>query len=356
MSALLKYPSTNNFRHTVDEILKRSDYWGEPKNIRFSRTVKIHGTNASIVYDLKTRDVKAQSRNRILSLGNDNAGFALWVDTNKARIVEIIQDFLSDYLSPLEEEDFQEYGWSHFVLYGEWFGPGIQKNVAVNKLDSKKFAIFAYCFSDGGEDTHTLNFITDDKKENQTFNNPDIEMYPITAFGYDEVTVDFSDSDKLIKAQEQFLTDAEEVGKNCPVASYFGIDGPGEGHVYVPMSYLDTRIKFKVKSKAHTVSKTKVLSAKDIKRVAEVSDFVKDICTEARLEQGIEYLKEMEIPLEAGSTGDYIRWVVLDTFKEEGDIIEKSGFTEKDVKNALGKISRSFFLNEITSIKNLEAK
>lgn len=356
MAALLKYPSTNNFRHTVDEIMKKPGYWGEPKNIRFGRTVKIHGTNASIVYDLKTRDIKAQSRNRVLSLGSDNAGFALWVDTNKARIIEIIQDFLSDHLIPLEEEDLQAYGWSHFVLYGEWFGPGIQKNVAVNKLDSKKFAIFAYCFSDGGEEIRMLEFITGYKKEVLTFTNPDIDMYPITAFGYDEVTVDFSDTNELINAQERFIADAEEVGKKCPVASYFGIEGPGEGHVYTPMAYLDTKIKFKVKSKAHTVSKTKVLSAEDIKRVSEVSDFVKDICTEARLEQGIEYLREMEIPLEPVSTGDYIRWVVTDTFKEEGDIIEKSGFAEKEVKGALGKISRSFFLNEITSIKNLEAK
>ena len=350
---LIKYPSTNNFRHSVDDVLKKPGYYSDSSNIVFARTVKIHGTNASIVYNIRTKDIVAQSRNRILTLKSDNAGFAAWVDTNKLQILDTIQNFLTTYASTHEELIAD--GWDNLVIYGEWFGPGIQKNVAVNNLDTKKFAVFATALAHDYEDaadagsSKILEFIN--VSNQSAFIKPEIEMYPISIFGYDEVVVNFSNVDTLIKAQDEFAEDAESIGKQCPVASYFGIDGPGEGHVYIPLGNIDTGIKFKVKSKAHTVAKTKVLNVKDIKRLTRVSEFIDTVCTPARLEQGIEYLKEMNIPLDASSTGEYIRWVVLDTLKEEGDVIEQSDFNEKEIKNSLGKMSRTYFLNEVNTIK-----
>ncbi len=50
--------------------------------IEFDATVKIHGTNASVVYN-KDGSYYVQSRNRIISVNDDNAGFAKFVDDNK---------------------------------------------------------------------------------------------------------------------------------------------------------------------------------------------------------------------------------------------------------------------------------
>lgn len=80
-------------------------------------TEKINGTNACIV--IYNGQVKAQSRNRMITPDDDNAGFAKWVYDNAG--------VLTDTLG---------YGYH----YGEWFGPGIQKNPL--GVESKRFALF----------------------------------------------------------------------------------------------------------------------------------------------------------------------------------------------------------------------
>lgn len=80
-------------------------------------TEKIDGTNACVViYD---GQVKAQSRNRMITPDDDNAGFAKWVYENAGALTDTLG-----------------YGYH----YGEWFGPGIQKNPL--GVESKRFALF----------------------------------------------------------------------------------------------------------------------------------------------------------------------------------------------------------------------
>ena len=81
-------------------------------------TEKIDGTNGMIYINPITNEIKAGSRNRWLSLGNDNYGFALWVEKNK--------DFLIETLG-------------HGHHYGEWWGQGIQRNYGLNH---KRFSLF----------------------------------------------------------------------------------------------------------------------------------------------------------------------------------------------------------------------
>lgn len=78
---------------------------------------KIDGTNSAIII----RDgvvVGCQSRNRLITPENDNFGFARWVSEN------------GDELAGLGDG-------RHF---GEWAGPGIQKNP--HGFSSKKFMLF----------------------------------------------------------------------------------------------------------------------------------------------------------------------------------------------------------------------
>jgi hypothetical protein len=106
-------------------------------------TEKIDGTNAAIVVQtadpnaeveldddyllgyLETSEdgaliVGAQSRNRLLTLGSDNAGFAGWVSRNAESLATI--------LGP---------GY-HF---GEWWGSGIQRRYGLTG-DDKRFSLF----------------------------------------------------------------------------------------------------------------------------------------------------------------------------------------------------------------------
>lgn len=81
-------------------------------------TEKIDGTNACVyVPEVESSPVLAGSRNRWLSVGEDNFGFAKWVDENSAALRE---------LGP-------------GLHYGEWWGLGIQRGYG---LKEKRFSLF----------------------------------------------------------------------------------------------------------------------------------------------------------------------------------------------------------------------
>jgi len=91
-----------------------------PKMARLSRncviTEKIDGTNAQIFFD-EEGNMKVGSRNRWISTGDDNCGFAKWCYDN--------------------EECLQKLGpGRHF---GEWWGQGVQRKYG---MDHKVFSLF----------------------------------------------------------------------------------------------------------------------------------------------------------------------------------------------------------------------
>ena len=103
-----------------------------PKIARLNRdivvTEKLDGTNAAIgIIDRDPTsvadggeplfDVYAQSRTRIITPGDDNFGFAAWVEAHREQLITTLGPGL------------------HF---GEWFGKGIQKHPS----DIRRFALF----------------------------------------------------------------------------------------------------------------------------------------------------------------------------------------------------------------------
>lgn len=99
------------------------DFKAWPKIARLNREVviteKIDGTNAAIIIT-EDGEVGAQSRNRLITVGDDNYGFASWVDRNKDALVKM--------LGPGR----------HF---GEWWGAGIQRGYGLTGSD-KRFSLF----------------------------------------------------------------------------------------------------------------------------------------------------------------------------------------------------------------------
>jgi len=98
------------------------EFKGWPKIYRVSQTKvviteKIDGTNACVI--VKDGDVVgAQSRKRLITPEADNFGFARWVENNRWELA----------------------GLGDGYHYGEWAGPGIQKNP--HNLDEKTFFLF----------------------------------------------------------------------------------------------------------------------------------------------------------------------------------------------------------------------
>ena len=92
-----------------------------PKIPRLNReiivTEKIDGTNAAVIV-LEDGSVHAQSRTRLITPGNDNFGFAAWVEASA-------------------EELSADLGPGHH--FGEWYGKGIQRGYG---LEERRFMLF----------------------------------------------------------------------------------------------------------------------------------------------------------------------------------------------------------------------
>lgn len=333
--AFYKYPSTNGFPDVVSTVIRQVSYRGKDDNgnpiyareyelpkIKFHKTVKLHGTNAGVSL---TKDGKfcVQSRNRELQLTSDNAGFYAFINQR----LEVIKDYLQAQLDKHADADA-------IVLFGEFAGGNIQKGVALINIP-KTFFPFGLAISKGSPDN--VEFI----EGADLLNVPDLNIRSIESFGYEDIVIDFGQANVH---QEQLIKEVDEIDKQCPVGKALGVEGHGEGVVCVGY-YNGTRLAFKVKGESHSTSKVRTLKDVDMVAYKEIEAFSKSLVLERRLEQGIEYLKEMGIPLDMTSTGQYIKWVNEDILKEEQLVLQKSGYEWKKIQAVTCKIAAAYYKN-----------
>lgn len=332
-----KYPSIRQFREVAMLVQTRESNMVQ----RFIRTTKIHGANGAIVLNLKTNELYAQSRNRIITPENDSMGFAKYVEKHKDTLIKKIKDFYKDVTNEYHTD-------SYIAIYGEWCGESIQKNVAVNQLE-KMFVVFDAVlmrstdipFEDEEYDgkINLVTYAIPNNNSNWALHEPDIRMFNVNEFGFKVVDIDFTDA---LKAQESLLKDVEEVDVQCPVGTYFNVTGAGEGHVYTSLTNAKS---FKIKGEKHKVTKTKFMTPEEAAEIAEASKFASAVTTENRLQQGMDYLAEMNHNiLDNTSIGVFVKWVVMDVMKEEGDYAEELELDKKKVGKCVSKIAKNFFL------------
>lgn len=319
-----KFPSIEQFRHVIREVQTSHDYQGKDELdnpiyrhsspypvIDFTGTVKLHGTNASIV-KYKSGEVQFQSRENVLSLQKDNAQFML-------NMMGKNLDFLFDGI------EFADY----IAVYGEWCGQGIQKGVALSELP-KMFVIFGWKVDDVWVDNI------------QRF-DPSRQIYDIHQFPTYQVSIDFNQPEMV---QNKLIELTIEVENECPVGKYFGVSGVGEGIVF-SANYNGKRLTFKSKGERHAVSKVKTLNSIDVESLESMNEFVNYAVTENRLKQGLEKLKEMQLPITEKSTGDFLRWLVNDIVKEETDTIVQNGLDVKKLNPLISKAARQWYFNNL---------
>ena len=349
---MIKFPSIEQFRNVIRHVKTHSQYAGKDENgnviydqskpiptLKFRGTVKLHGTNAGIVYDTATGHITYQSRERELSLTSDNAGFML------AQMKH--EDLWKQHLRGIYEYDLEAFSVgphiTKIIYFGEWCGQGIQKGVAVSQLP-KMFVIFAckFVFEDG--DTEWVD-ISIGKDMDDGIKIPDVHY--IDEFPTYEIDIDFNHPEL---AQNKMIEITEEVEKECPVGKAFGVSGIGEGVVWTCMTegWTDSGTWFKVKGEKHSVSKVKTLAAVDVEAVANLKAFVDATVTEARLEQGLWNLVHEQLkPIEMTSMGDFLRWVYNDVIKEEQDTIVANGIDPKKIGGAIANVARPWFVKKV---------
>lgn len=316
---MIKFSSIEQFRNVVYDVrhhAKRSagavDADGvEVLNVAytlptltFTGTVKLHGTNAGVRIT-KDGKIVAQSRNRDLTVDNDNLGFALWVSTKEDLFRDIVEIFGADI--PHDTA----------VIYGEWAGPGIQKGVGISEIERRTFFIFEIVYLSGENRCVVPTTQFNGGIDTILFRENDI--YSIYDFPYWKIDINFS---KPEIAQNIMIEITNNVEAECPVAKWFGVDnGVGEGVVWTSQLSDSVVLRFKVKGEKHSVSKVKTLASVDVEQLNNVAEFVESVLTEERLQQGIDYLKEMQYEVTQKSTGHFIKWIMSDIFKEEADTI-----------------------------------
>ena len=221
---LIKFPSIEQFRTVVTNINRQFNFVGLDENgeaiydqtlpkptLTFKGTVKLHGTNAGVCYN-SIDGLWAQSRENIITPTSDNAGFAFFVESNKATFIGLIEE-----VSETEELDLSK---NTVSIYGEWCGGNIQKGVGITKLE-KSFFIFGVKISPivdindadavKANPAYWVDYTYLKANEKRIYNINDYETY----------SIDIDSNMPQLKQNE--LSDITiKVEEECPVAKAFG--------------------------------------------------------------------------------------------------------------------------------------
>lgn len=342
MKRAIRMPSIEQFRSTVYNITKASRFCGfedgepiykdnELPTLVAKGTVKIHGTNASVCYN-DIDGLWAQSKKKIITPEEDNAGFAFFVQSNIDVFMGLFENVFSNYIIDLSVETI--------TIYGEWAGCGIQKNVGVSKLN-KSFYIFGIKITP--ENDEYPSYWLSSKDIFLTNHDNIFEINDFTTF---RIEIDFNNPGL---SQNNMVDMVQSVENECPVAKYFGVSGVGEGIVFETM-YKNNIYRWKMKGDKHAgKSKVKIAFKIDDKKLQLILDIVESITPEWRLSQ---MYQETFDTLNGGvgdikKIGTYLRSVFNDIIKEESRMISNANLIPKDINSFVAKKARAWFMKKL---------
>ena len=329
--AMQKWPSIERLPHVAHKL---KDVEPTPK-ITYRGKIKLHGTNAGVQI-LPDGTVAAQKRSAVITPQKDNVGFATWVNQN------------IDYFTQLASEE-------NLTIFGEWCGPGINKNTAISQIERKILAVFALQY--GGLNGRLAKLeVRPEKIQALLPEHPDIFVLPY--YG-EAILLDFGHEKTLESAIAKINDMVNEVEQTDPwVKQTFAQEGIGEGLVFYPeaaglvekLSY--SELLFKAKGEKHRNVKSKKAAAINEEIPINVSEFVEMFVTIPRLEQGVQEACDGEFQIE--KIGQFLRWFAADVQKESVLEMAKAGVTWKQINKAVMQGARNWYLakNEESILKD----
>ena len=342
MKKIIKFPSIEQYRTIVKNVISHSEYEGVDENgtnvynklkskpiLDFIGTVKLHGTNAGISYN-HVSGLWFQSRENIITPQKDNAGFAMAYYSHQDELINMIKNIALVNDLSLHTNTI--------TIYFEWIGKGIQKDVAVSELE--KCAVVIGCKVSNFDETVKAYWVN-----HKDIKNEEIKIFNILDFKLFNISIDFNNP---LLSQNEIIDMTISVENECPFGKAFGISNIGEGIVFT-CDYKENRYIFKSKGEKHQRSHVKTLNIVDVDKLNIVNEIAKKVTPEWRLNQGImevfNILNGGEIDIK--KTGDYIRWVISDITKEDLDIISESGFSLKDVSKKISDITKNYLFKQL---------
>jgi hypothetical protein len=265
-----------------------------PAEVRFEGTVKLHGTHIAIAQARAGAEVQVPSRNRKLSKAADNLGSWDFVHQRLPAFQRLLKKART--LAASHDE-------AAVVLHGELAGRGVQARVGVNQVD-RFVALFAVSVDGAFQDFGGFGDLRDEASR----------VFNVRGFGTFEVTMDTRDP---LACEDEVRTLTAAVGDACPAALALGASGKGEGIVWTCRECESTRLWFKSKADGFDVRPPKAPVPTDAE---DFSRFV----TPARLEQGLDHLRERGAPETIHSISLFTRWVVKDVLDEEGKLLSSA--------------------------------
>ncbi|WP_225784536.1 RNA ligase family protein [Xenophilus sp. Marseille-Q4582] len=336
---MIKFPSIGQFRNVVQNVKHKASYVGKDEagnpvfqdpgaypKLKFTGLVKLHGTNAAVVYG-PYAELSFQSRERVLSYEQDNAGFCTHMSSRREEVMELV-DRVWDAIAPHVETEGHS-----LAIYGEWCGGNIQRNVALTQLP-KMFVVFAAKIGEQWLDISAVNLRGIDPSIHSIYEFPTYSLW-----------IDFNQPEV---AQAALTSITQDVEAECPVGRALGVSGIGEGVVWFRSDDLDPEYWFKVKGEKHSASKVKTLASPDLEALANINEFIEATVTEARLEQGLQNLLNEQLkPFDMTSIGDFIRWVHADVVKEESDTLIANGIEHKKIGGPIARKAKAWYVTKM---------
>ncbi len=296
--------------------------------------MKLHGTNAAIGVD-NDGHLFAQKRSSITTVKDCSTGFAAFVQDLDEQLDHVRGDLKS---------------MAGRIIYGEWFGPGIQKGTSASLVDDKYFAGYAI----HRPDTKT-NFLITNEKDTLYKYIKNISHKILWLPVHETIHINFLDHDSVTNARTIMNKLISDIQFSDPfIEEIFGISGPGEGYVaysFDHMREVDGSLhphKFKIKTEKFAETKSSVGSSVDYEKYAEINALAFDLATVARLEQGLTEVDHDNFDIK--KIGDYLRWVSTDIEKECQNEIAESGFTNKEIFRAISKVAGDYYKQKIKEL------
>lgn len=323
---MIKYPKTGQYKDFVKDV-------GTYTNnvITLKGTVKLHGTNGGIRFP----DCVPQSRNKELTIEDDNFNFAKFCETNREELSELYEHILK--INNLQGEP-------EMLVFGEFAGKGIQDTVAIAQIE-RAFFLFGAALVvptkfeewNSGQPEEELYWL-DEIDTNWPFTGDHI--FSVNEFEIYSCEYDPLDPEKIIPLLEE-LTDKVET--QCPIGNALGCKGPGEGIVWTYI-HKGRKFSFKVKGKSHTTErwmKRKVTIEPE--RFSNIKGFVETVFDKERFDnifQSGDYGSRDKIGL-------FIKAVMDDVYSEEADTIAASGFTQKEISKVAISLIKKYIVEKV---------
>lgn len=332
----IKFPKIQGF-HNV-----RKSVSGHVDEVNYRGKVKLHGTNAGV--QIKNKEIFAQSRERTITPGDDNMGFARWVFENEEYFKQI-----KVFHTRVKQADYP------VTVFGEWCGQGIMSGTGISDIGKKIFAVFAIQVGYTSEDHNDKSYMIVEPEEIRKIlpEHDDVFVLPWLT---NEFEVNFVDTDHLECTASLLNGIIEGVEQEDPwVKETFGISGIGEGVVFVPIEkdlnhYRYSKLAFKAKGEKHKVNKQKKSVQIDPEVAASIDDFVANALTEARLEQGAREASRGELSFDKKKIGPFLKWITQDVKVEMNDELEASELNWKLVQKAISNRARMWYINKSEEI------